>query len=211
MTESPRFEEITVERINVVNKDGDKRLVLTSEERCPPPIVDGREPDRSGGGRVGILFYNERGDECGGLAFSGKEVDGVGTAHSLLAFDQYRNDQIIGLLYQQEGESRGCGLQIWDHDPAPMTQWIDQVEAVEGMPDGPEKEDAEAKLPPWGTTRLFLGRDGSGEILLTMMDSKGKPRIQLGIGLDDQPKLEFLDAEGRVTHRLMPASAATSA
>jgi hypothetical protein len=56
-TNNTRFEEITVERINVVDKAGHNRLVISNDSRMPGPMQRGQllAPN---GGRTGMLFYN---------------------------------------------------------------------------------------------------------------------------------------------------------
>src|SRR6185369_11462715 len=67
------FEEINVQRINVVEKDGSLRLVIANNERSPGPIERGKPFGYPGGGRAGMIFYNEEGTENGGLVFGGKK------------------------------------------------------------------------------------------------------------------------------------------
>jgi hypothetical protein len=66
-SDSPRFTELTVERLNIVSPGGTKRIVLSNQERLPKPVVGGREHVRYVKA-AGMLFYNEAGDEVGGLA-----------------------------------------------------------------------------------------------------------------------------------------------
>src|SRR6266496_2999869 len=90
-----KFEEIDVERINVVEKDGKLKLVISNGERQHPGTIDGRTLSRKR--PAGLLFFNDAGDECGGLSFSGNQKDGKGNASALLAFDRFRQDQTVGL------------------------------------------------------------------------------------------------------------------
>src|ERR1044071_8742792 len=97
-----KFEEIDVERINIIEKDGKLKLVISNSERQHPGIVDGKMLSRTR--PPGLLFFNEKGDECGGLSFDGNQKDGKANASALLAFDRFRQDQTIGIQY---GESNG--------------------------------------------------------------------------------------------------------
>src|SRR5690349_18147562 len=69
-----RFTEIDVERINIIEKDGRLTMVLSNGERQHPGIIDGRTLARTR--PPGMLFFNDQGDECGGLSFSGNQKDG---------------------------------------------------------------------------------------------------------------------------------------
>src|SRR5712692_11552881 len=88
-----KFEEIDVERINIVEKDGKLRMVISNEARQHPGIVDGKIIERKGQRPPGMIFFNHLGDEMGGLIFG----DNGGNGHfGSLTFDKVRNDQVIG-------------------------------------------------------------------------------------------------------------------
>ena len=63
----PKFDEIDVERINVVEKDGRVRLVIANSERQAVTVVDGQSilPNRKRD--AGLIFFNDEGDENGGM------------------------------------------------------------------------------------------------------------------------------------------------
>ncbi len=67
-SEKPHFEEISVERINLVERDGRVRLVIANEARSPAVVLSGKTLSKPGG-RAGMIFYNDEGDESGGLIF----------------------------------------------------------------------------------------------------------------------------------------------
>jgi hypothetical protein len=97
-----KFSEIDVERINIVEKDGKLKMVISNSERQHPGVIDGKTASRKR--PAGALFFNEEGDECGGFGFSGSQKDGKTEAGALLAFDKFRQDQTVGIEY---GESNG--------------------------------------------------------------------------------------------------------
>jgi hypothetical protein len=55
---------------------------------------------------------NEKGDECGGLGFSGDQKDGAASAGTLLAFERFRQDQTIGIQYSESNQS--CPISGFD-------------------------------------------------------------------------------------------------
>lgn len=67
----PKFEEIDVERINIVERDGKLRMVISNQERQHPGIVNGKTIKRGGPRPPGIIFFNHLGDEIGWLDFRG--------------------------------------------------------------------------------------------------------------------------------------------
>jgi hypothetical protein len=199
-----KFEEIDVERINVVEKDGKLKLVISNGERQHPGIIDGRSLQRKR--PPGLLFFNEAGDECGGLSFSGNQRDGKGSASALLAFDRFRQDQTVGLQY---GESNGqyfAGLRVWDRPEASLGPVVDKLTAIEKMSEGPEKTAAMKALREMPgaivADRVMVGRDREQAAVVRLSDVKGRPRIKLSVDAAGVPKLEFLDETGKVTHSL---------
>src|SRR5262249_204055 len=84
------FEQINVQRINLVKPDGTLRMVISNHAKLPGIIVRGKEEkyDRP---QAGMLFYNDEASENGGLIFGGRKnskgevVDSGGS----LSFDKY--------------------------------------------------------------------------------------------------------------------------
>ena len=187
-----RFEEIDVVRINLVGKDGRVQLVLANKERLPNPVIDGKTLKRSGPPTPGLIFYNDEGDECGGRIFGGgrREGDTLKVGGALL-FDQYKQDQVIGLYYRQEDNRRVCGLQIWDRPDRPLPEMV-EAERREEKPEGDDQ----------GVIRLFVGRTPTGEAAIRLSDRQGRERLRIGV--DDVPRLEFLNEQGEVVYRLPP-------
>jgi hypothetical protein len=197
-----KFEEIDVERINIIEKDGKLKMVISNSERQHPGVIDGKMLSRTR--PPGLLFFNEKGDECGGLSFDGNQKDGKANASALLAFDRFRQDQTIGIQY---GESNGqyyTGLRVWDRPDTSLGLVIDKLAAIEKMGDGPAKTAAmkELRETAGGAERIMVGRDREQAAVIRLADAKGKPRIKLSVDAAGLPKLEFLDETGKVTYSL---------
>src|SRR5215470_7277549 len=92
-----RFTEIDVERINIIEKDGKLKMVISNSERQHPGVIDGKMLSRKR--PPGMLFFNEKGDECGGLSFDGEQRDGKANAGALMAFDRFNQDQTVAIQY----------------------------------------------------------------------------------------------------------------
>ncbi len=105
-----KFDELTVGRINVVDADGTLRLVIANKDRMHPGMMDGKMIDRPRP-VAGLLFFNEEGDEVGGLTYTGREVNGTPRANAGIMFDQFKQDQTIGISYSENDGRRtaGCG------------------------------------------------------------------------------------------------------
>lgn len=201
--------EIDVERINVVDKDGKLRMVISNSERQHPGVIDGRTLTRTR--PAGMLFFNEKGDECGGLAFEGGQKAGKRNAGALLAFDRFQQDQTVSITYGEDNGQYDAALIVWDRPDTSLGEVIDKLQAIEKMPDGPEKTQGMQKVRKmpgaWdsGAQRVFVGRNKQNAAALTLSDSRGRPRLQLMVDAQGAPKLEFLDEKGAVVQQLPAA------
>src|SRR5262245_12197680 len=109
----PRFTEIDVERINVVESDGKLRMVISNRPRSIGPVYKGEPFGYAGGSRPGIIFFNDEGTENGGLTFAGRRgADGKFEAASGFSFDQFDQDQVVFLQYNDRNGRRNMGLTI---------------------------------------------------------------------------------------------------
>lgn len=65
--------ELTVQRLNIVEADGTLRMVISNKEKQHPGAIDGKDlPKRERD--AGMVFFNDKGDECGGLMYSGDKT-----------------------------------------------------------------------------------------------------------------------------------------
>src|SRR5258708_8243155 len=84
---------LSVERINIVDSTGRLALVLSNGARLPGAAFAGKEYPQSFVGRgksAGMLFFNELGDEVGGLIYEGAKQDSTYRAFGHLSFDQWQ-------------------------------------------------------------------------------------------------------------------------
>ncbi len=199
-----KFEEIDVERINVVEKDGKLKMVISNSERQHPGVMDGKmvPPRRRS---PGILFFNDIGDECGGLIFHGNEKNGQGL---VLSFDKFRSDQTIQVQYR-EGSDRKyyAGLVVWDRNNDSVWDWVARSQEIDKMPDGPEKQAARKafiEAGGWGIERVSVGKDRDQAAAIRLADPKGRMRIKMSVDATGTPRLEFLDENRKVIYSLPP-------
>src|SRR5690349_12405674 len=78
--------EITAERINIVDANGTLRLVISNKDRMHPGVIGGKVVQRQRP-YAGFIFFNDQGDEAGGLTLAGREVNGTRAADAGLMFD----------------------------------------------------------------------------------------------------------------------------
>ncbi|SDG21539.1 hypothetical protein [Chitinophaga filiformis] len=207
-----RFKEISVERINILESNGQLRMVISNKSRSPEVLAYGKPftPPIPGGNRPGLVFYNDEGTEDGGLVFMGGK-DSTGRYHATghLSFDQYNQNQVLYLTYSDDNGDQNTGLHIDDWQTAPpFWQWRADYKKAQQLPDGPAKEELLKKLmePKMGqkavAQRVFVGKDDSKTAMVTLADRMGKPRLQLLVDSNGVAKLNFLDQQGKITYSL---------
>lgn len=198
--QKPHFGEIDVERMNVVEKDGTPRLIFSNKARFPGLILHGKEyphPRNS----AGMLWFNEEGTENGGLAADGRRGPNGVEADAGLMFDQYDQDQTVGLTYTDRNGRRSAALHVWDRPDASIQPLVERITAIRAMRDGPEKTRAMAELrtTPGGATRLVAGRTADRAATVALFDPQGRPRLRLTVDSLGTARIEFLDENARVT------------
>ena len=212
-SQKQKFTEIDVERINVVEKDGKLRMVIANRDRSIGPIYKGKPFGYAGGTRPGIIFFNDEGTENGGLTFDGKrEADGTFHSQSGFSFDQFNQDQVLYLQYNDRNGRRNMGLTIADRTDTDIYDLVMERDSIRRLyPAGPARDTAVAKWAqprngvPMVAERVYVGRDVSKAALVNLSDRNGKPRLRLMVDSLGTPSLEFLDASGAVTSRLPAA------
>ncbi len=179
-------------------------MVIANSERQHPGIVDGKSLSRKR--PAGILFFNSKGDECGGIAFDGREQDGKGSAGALLAFDRFRQDQTVGIQYDEGNGKYVAALLVWDRPDTSLGPVIEKLAAIEKMTSDAEKAAAlkELRQTQAGAERVMVGRDREQAAVVRLADPNGKPGTKLSVDKAGAPKIEFFDEAGKVTYRLPP-------
>lgn len=205
----PRFDEIDVERINVISPNGTPRLVISNAERAPDVIINGKTYHRSGRNEAGMIFYNDEGNENGGMGFSGRTQDGHTSANAGLLFDQYGQDQTVGVTYDEQDGRRTAGLRVWDRPNQSITVLADMVEPIKLMSDGPEKtrrmaalRDSAMKLGLGGAQRVFVGKQADKIATVVLADAQSRPRLRMVVDSAGDARIEFLDDSGKVVRTL---------
>lgn len=198
-SDNKSYKEITVERINVVEKNGDLKLVISNSERQHQGIVNGKPlPKRER--QAGLIFFNSAGDECGGLVYDGNDKE----AGLVLSVDKYRDDQIMQFRYIENTEknARTYGIQFWDYPKEDgydeRNKAFDEYQKIE---DEQEKYKVYLKMKQAGLLpedRMFVGKRMNNETGLFINDDQGRPRIKIYIDGANNPKIEFLDENGNV-------------
>lgn len=195
-----RFNEIDAERVNIVEPDGTIRLVLSDKARFPGLILKRKEYPHPRG-TAGLLFFNDEGTEDGGLAYTGAHTDSGNVADGELMFDQYDQDQTVGIEYSDDRGRRVAGLHVWDRsDTLSIAEMIAQLQTIRAMPEGPERTHAlQALHAASGATRLFAGKTTDDSSVVTLSDPQGRPRLRLSVDKAGRARIAFIDSTGHVT------------
>jgi len=208
-TEREKFTEIDVERINVVEPDGKYRLVISNRPRSIGPIYKGKPFGYPGGGRPGLIFFNDEGTENGGLTFTGQRgADGKYRASTHMSFDQFNSDQVLNLDYGDNNGQRIIGFSVADRADADIYDLVAERDSIMKIADTVARN---AALRRWSgprngaplfAQRVFIGRDPSKAAIVNLQDRNGKSRLRMLVDSLGAPRIEFLDETGRVTYTL---------
>ncbi|WP_299668245.1 hypothetical protein [uncultured Polaribacter sp.] len=203
LSENPKIiPEITTERLNIVGEDGNKFMVLSNPKKQALATLDGKVSNeaKTERGTAGLLFFNEEGDEVGGLVYG---IDDEGT-YQLLTFDQYKGDQIMALRkdeYLEDGEwKRQYGLLIQERSPKRSDIINKEYNNIMQITDSVAREkkfnqfyeDVENRAPQ----RLFIGRTYAEQTGLFLMDKNNKLKLQICVDKDGQPHIDTFDDQG---------------
>lgn len=202
-----KFNEISVEKLNIVDKDGNPKMIIAGKGKLPGSTMNGKEFSKQTRGS-GMIFYNEDGDECGGYQW-GSDKDG--SAGAIFAFDQYKQDQIVSLIYQETEGSLGdlskkrfAGLSV---NPQPTNIALDvlvaKYEEARKIPDSTLRTSTLRTLNSYyNSNSLFVGKKRNDEMGLFISDANLNTRLKLYTDKNGNPKLDFLDSLGKVIYSL---------
>jgi hypothetical protein len=171
------FDELQVQRIDIVEPNGTLRMVISNHDRLPGVIVKGKEAPPSDRPQAGMLFYNNEGSENGGLIFGGHR-NGKGEvveSGGSLSFDKYGANQIVQLAGVDDKDDRFAGLDVSEYNGSNRDR------------------------------RVWVGRTDDGTASVFLMGADGKKRIVMQVTADGKPSLTFLDEKGQVIQNLVPA------
>ena len=205
------FDEINAQRINIVEADGRTRLVLSNSERQAQAVFEGRVllPDRDR--PAGMIFFNEVGDEVGGLIFSGQTTDTGHSAFGGLAFDQWRQDQTVAIQYVDSNGRRRSGLTVIDRPNRSLAALADLDNRLRSATSETDRTrltqelSAEREALRAGTARrVYVGRDRSEVATIELADAEGRNRLVLTVSSEGQARIRFLDENGDPVREIAP-------
>ena len=209
-----RFRAVEAGRVDIREADGTLKASLSDAAG----FNVGDRAKQPGGNRLsGLMFYNEEGEETGGLVYQGKAIPGGQDSDVGLTMDQYRQDQNVYLHHTEHKDAQGSsiddGLQINERP-----DWTD-IKAEYGtyaqiaqLP--PDQADAlklkalqEGKI---SRRRLFFGVSRGVKNQVAYNDAGvfiknkwGQKAIEIYVDNDNKPHFEVYDPLGkRVVYEL---------
>ncbi|MBB3222282.1 hypothetical protein [Pseudoduganella umbonata] len=207
------FDEITVGRINIVEPDGTRRIVISNKAQFPGDFQQGKErerPDRRA--FAGMLFINEEGTENGGLIQKGSiAADGKVSSGLSLTFDRFRQDQALQLINTDSASHQMTAFGINDVPHYKVTSMEDVTRFGEDARKLPEAERRAywQKLKDEGrlsVNRIWLGNTGDKGSSLQLKDARGRTRMLLLVSADGKAQIQMLDEQGKVVKSIEPGS-----
>lgn len=200
--------QLDAQLINIVDANGTRKMSLFDAARKPEIFVDGQEfPGLRQGSTPasGVTFYNGEGDECGGLIFgSQRRADGAYDQGLLLAFDAFRNDQVLFLSAEESAGKRSAGLEIWHRPARSLAEDLKALQEMRARGDSAAEREWRGSQHEHHFPRLRLGMSENGSVSVALHDSRGRSRLRMVVDAQDCPRLEFLNEQGQVMYSLPP-------
>lgn len=199
-----KFDELTVKKITVIGEDNLPRMVLSNETRQHSGRMNGKEwPKRER--PSGIIFFNNQGDECGGLVYQAQEKDGKIMSGMSFTMDNYKDDQVIQILndeYYANGKSyvsRGISINQYP-DGTNIDDRNGKLKELEKITDDKERKEKINELfdKEGPVNRLFMGKTRSNSSGLFLNGPDGKPKLMIYVDDKGNPKIQTLNDKGEL-------------
>ncbi|QDP84124.1 hypothetical protein FNJ88_00595 [Chryseobacterium sp. SNU WT5] len=204
------FDEINVKRINIIEKDGTIRMVIANKELQHSGRMDGKDWEKRER-QAGMIFFNDLGDECGGLIYAAKKnSDGSVNSGMSITMDRYRDDQVLQILNDESIKG--------DKIMSQRGFFVNDYKSLEGI-DARNKayKDAEKitdeklrneKLREisknhGSSNLLFLGKTKGNSQGLFIADQNGQPKLMIYVDDKGQPKIQTFDEKGEIKDFLL--------
>jgi len=201
-----RFKVLNAERINIREKNGILKAALSNSAG----FNEGQRREQAAPRFSGLTFYNEEGQETGGLVYLGKTIPGGQDADVSLTFDQYNQDQVVYLHHEEHKDAQGLkiddGLTIIQR---PDWTGVKEEYRIYSELDKLKPDEQEAQrlksleAGKIGTRRAFFGvRRGVkdlepyNEAGLFLKNKWGRDAIKLYVDDNNKPHFEIYDPLG---------------
>ncbi|QRM88839.1 hypothetical protein FG167_06195 [Lacinutrix sp. WUR7] len=193
-----------MKKITVIGEDNLPRMVLSNESRQHPGRMNGKEWEKRE--RLsGLIFFNNEGDECGGLVFQTEEKDGKIISGMSFTMDNYKDDQVVQIL-NDEYYSNGIayikrGLSINQYPVGSnvdeRNEKLKQLRTIEDKEE--RKEKINALMEKEGAVnRLFIGKTKGNSSGLFLAGPDGAPKMMIYVDENGEPKIQTFTENGEI-------------
>ncbi len=198
------YDELVVKKITVVGEDNLPRMVLSNETRQHPGRMNGKvweQRERPSG----IIFFNNEGDECGGLVYQTKEKDGKVLSGMSFTMDNYKDDQVVQILndeYYADGKAyikRGISINQFPVG-SNMEERNKKLKEYRAITDEKERKQKIRELMKneGSVNRLFIGRTKGNSSGLFLAGPDGAPKMMIYVNEQGVPKIQTFDDNGEI-------------
>jgi len=201
-------DELTVKKINLIGEDGSLRMVLSNEARQNSGVIDGQQlPKRYR--PAGMIFFDNDGNECGGLIFN--QSNESGTINKMMSFtmDNYRNDQVLQLINDETYKNGSArirrGMAINEYPIGRnLLAYVDNLNKLNLIEDSVARKKALDSLQQkdGARRRVFIGRNNQNESGIFLFDNNGNPRMQIFVDSTGTPQILSIDTSGKTRKML---------
>lgn len=199
-----RIDEIIAKKITIIGEDNLPRMVLSNENRQHSGRMNGKESSKRER-PSGIIFFNNQGDECGGLVYQTKEKEGRIISGMSFTMDNYKDDQVVQVLndeYYANGKAyiqRGININQYPTGTN-MEDRNNKIEEINKITDEKEKKLRLKEL--WekegSVNRVFLGRTKGNSSGLFLSGPDGKPKMMIYVDENGNPKIQTFNDKGEI-------------
>jgi hypothetical protein len=198
------FDELIVKKLTVIGEDNLPRMVLSNENRQHSGRMNGKEwakRERPSG----IIFFNNQGDECGGLVYQAKVKEGKTISGMSFTMDNYKDDQVLQILndeYYAEGKTfieRGISINQFPEGTNidDRNKKLEELKAIKY--DKERKSKTRELLQKEGSVnRLFIGRTKGNSSGLFLSGPDGKPKMMIYVDEKGNPKIQTFNEKGEI-------------
>ena len=197
-------DELIVKKITVVGEDNLPRMVLSNESRQHSGRMNGKDWEKRER-PSGIIFFNNQGDECGGLVFQTKEKDGKITSGMSFTMDNYKDDQVIQILndeFYTDGKAyikRGISINEFPIG-SNVDERNDKLKELSTIEDENERKAKINELmeKEGSVNRLFIGKTKGNSSGLFLAGPDGSPKMMIYVDENGVPKIQTFNENGVV-------------
>lgn len=205
------FDEINVQRINVVEKDGTIRMVISNKALQHSGRMDGKNWEKRER-QAGMIFFNDEGDECGGLVYEAKNQKTGKLSGMSMTMDRYKDDQVLQILNSEninEGKimsQRGFIVSDFPSNSS-VTARNAAIAAAEKIADEKRRKETIRKIYREQGSKglLFLGKTAGNSQGLFLNDQHGNPKLMVYVNDKGEPKIQTFNEKGEMKDFLIPS------